>query len=721
MLKLACIIINTFTTHRDILNSQLTLWLNNRKNVISHRQLLVISGEQEWTNNIAKAHFINTTEYKSLWVTSGGYDGDAIKVKDYRSKLGHEYDYLVFDAFSGFRANAAMALSGTVKAQGLMIILCPDFSEWPTYQDPEHHNRISFGFYSKEFTSHLYQYLKAAFKADSAVAILTKDNFTSPISSVDNKAVIQSFEQQTLAVSAICKVANGHRNRPLVLTADRGRGKSSALGIAAAQLMQQQNKNIWVTATQFNTIEQVFNHAQRLLPGYKATRNQLQFKTSTLTFKSLDTLLVEHNSADILLIDEAAAIPVDILIQLTKKFSRIVFSTTIHGYEGSGRGFEIRFKNKLNNLKPDYKTIHLDEPIRWHNNDVLEKFWFNTLCYNKTTASDIRLSNDPILCRHLTKKELISSPSMLADIFSLLMDAHYQSSPDDIQRLLDSPESECFILSQNNNILGVAQINQEGGATLAPLCQDISAGTRRVKGHLVAQNIANFYHNVAFCSIPQWRISRIAIHPNLQSNNLGRQLVSFIKQEAKSAGISMLTSAFGCNIRLLNFWHKVDFQVVKLSSKVEVSSGENNCMCISPLSDEAANIMSSVREEFYEELNYQIDKEWQAVNPSLLAEILIKSPTRYNIDITKIEMIKQLCHGSRPFSAMQRVVRLYLLAQTKKLLCLPMSESAFLIALVLQNKTYQQLCRDFHLTGKKQIEDKLKTNLALLLNFKDTH
>ena len=41
---------------------------------------------------------------------------------------------------------------------------------------------------------------------------------------------------QQRAVDAVVRVVTGHRRRPVVLTSDRGRGKSAAFGIAAAQL-----------------------------------------------------------------------------------------------------------------------------------------------------------------------------------------------------------------------------------------------------------------------------------------------------------------------------------------------------------------------------------------------------------------------------------------------------------------------------------------------------
>ena len=135
------------------LPKQLSYWFEQRRSKLCHRQLLVIEGQEEWTRNAAVTLLDDNNIQSILWVgdteTKYENENEIITVKDYRSKLGHEYEWLVLNCFSGFRANAAMALSGTVKAHGLMVILCPELSEWPYYADPEQNNRISYGYQQK--------------------------------------------------------------------------------------------------------------------------------------------------------------------------------------------------------------------------------------------------------------------------------------------------------------------------------------------------------------------------------------------------------------------------------------------------------------------------------------------------------------------------------------------------------------------------------------------
>ncbi|WP_158968326.1 tRNA(Met) cytidine acetyltransferase TmcA [Paraglaciecola sp. L3A3] len=701
------------------MRSQLQQWINLRHNTPCHRQLLVISGEQEWSKQIVKSHFAKLDNLATLWVGQSDRHNNQIHIKDYRSKLGHEYDYVILDAFDGFRTNAAMALSGTIKSAGLMVILCPKLKDWPNYRDPEHHNRISYGYSHIDCFSYFYQYLGKKFVDDVSVAIFTAEQFIAPVSKLKTDSTEKSYTQQNLAVSAIYKVAKGRNNRPLVITADRGRGKSSALGIAAAQLMQDSNINIIITAPHIATTEQVFHHTKRLLPEHILEKNKLSYKNSQLCFVPLDKLILDPNTADILLIDEAAAIPVETLIRMTEKYTRIVFSTTIHGYEGSGRGFEIRFKKKLAELKPEFRTVHLEEPIRWHKNDALEQFWFNSLCYQQTPAVKIELSNHPILCKELTKQQLVTSPADFTAICSLLINAHYQTSPDDIQRLLDAPESKCFVITQNDNILGVAQVNEEGGQRLSDLAFDISSGKRRLKGHLIAQNIASHYNQAAFSELAQWRISRIAIKPDIQGHGLGSQLLSYVEQQAKEHHIVMLTTAFGCSSSLLNFWHQNRYEMIKLSNKVEVSSGENNCMCVSYLAALPNNMLKLIQTEFYQEVVFQVDKAWQTISATLLADILARTSNEKELPSFQINMIEQFCNGTRHYTSIIRIARQFILSRAIQLKTLTVNERNLIIAAVVQNKQYKQIAIEFNLTGKKQIELAIKNVLKLLLSMKN--
>jgi tRNA(Met) cytidine acetyltransferase len=694
----------------------LSVWLEHRSQHVCHRQLLVISGEKNWATSIASTLLETNVNTNNLWVGEDKHRILSINIKDYRSKLGHEFDNLVVDCFSGFRANAAMALSGTIKSRGLMILLCPNLDHWAEFDCPEKINRISFGFYDQNFDSHFFRYLSSSFTEDQSVAVCTEDSFSGSIAKADNLLDRHNFDQQNTAIEAIVRVALGHRNRPLVLTADRGRGKSSALGMAAARLMAQGTNSIFVTASHIGNTEQIFNHAQRILPMASTNKNNITYQGNTLSFKPVDQLLNNQENINIVLVDEAASLPIHVLIKLANKFPRIVFSSTAHGYEGSGRGFEMRFIEQLSQLKPDFKRIYLLQPIRWYKNDTLEQFWFNTLFHNVQKKMDnVESEDQPFSCRHVSKVQLLSDKKLLASLFRLLINAHYQTSQDDLQRLLDAPEIECFILTRGNTLLGVAQIVEEGGEYFKDMAIKIADCTRRVKGHLVAQNIASSYNATAFLIARQWRISRIAIETKYQRRGLGKQLIDYVEQQAKQQHIKFLTTSFGSNANILRFWNSREYMLTKLSARPEVSSGEHSGICIKPLTDEAGEIVESVHKEFYQELHYQMDKNLRYMSEEILIQTLLFRPDA-NVGTCKNEQIlRQFAIGKRAYSTCKRLLKEYLIINPKCFSKLPTHEQKFLVATLLQNLTDRSLCEKFSLSGKKQIEQALKANFRTIL------
>jgi tRNA(Met) cytidine acetyltransferase len=702
------------------LSKQLFHWFKQRQSKLCHRQLLVITGQEEWSTNAATTLINNNQIQNTLWVSDDQVEYEHISVKDYRSKLGHEYDCVVLNCFSGFRANAAMALSGTIKANGLMIIMCPELSEWPDYADPEQINRISYGYQQKYTKSYFIQHLISAFREDSSVAILSADNFYGKEFFVEDTSDNERYHEQELAVKGICKVAQGHRNRPLVLTADRGRGKSSALGIAAAKLMQTSAKTIFLTAPHIHTVEQVFFHIKRLLPSALVTQNSVIYQSSSLTFKPIDVLLEDQCAVDLLLIDEASAIPVHILNKLAKKFPRVVFSSTVHGYEGSGRGFEMRFIKQLSHLKPEFKRTHMLQPIRWYKHDRLEQFWFNTLFHN--VQQDINKAesiNQVISCRHVSKAQLLNNKELLANLFRLLIDAHYQTSQDDLQRLLDAPEIECFILVKGTTLLGVAQIIEEGGTSFSELADNIVDCTRRVKGHLVAQNIASSYNTPDFLLAKQWRISRIAIAPEYQRKGFGKQLIHYLEQQASQQHIKFLTTSFGCNTDILKFWFSSEFTLAKLSAKPEVSSGEHSAICIKPITAETLEISDSIHKEFRQEFLYQMDKNFRGMSEGILIQIIRFEQNAFHMTHKNVEILRQFSNGKRPYFTCKRLLQQYLIGNPACLSKLTPQEQTLLVAALLQNLTEKRLCAKFSLSGKKQIEQALKMGFAKILINRD--
>ncbi len=97
-----------------------------------------------------------------------------------------------------------------------------------------------------------------------------------------------------------------------------------------------------------------------------------------------DALLASKEKAAWLIVDEAAAIPAPLLRQLVSRFPRTLLTTTVQGYEGTGRGFLLKFCASL----PHLQSFTLSAPIRWAAGCPLESAISQLLIFNDEAFRD---------------------------------------------------------------------------------------------------------------------------------------------------------------------------------------------------------------------------------------------------------------------------------------------------------------------------------------------
>lgn len=680
-------------------------WLNERKQGLFHRQLLVIQGSPDWTGQQAQALTSGTA---SLWV---GEDEGQILSKNYRQQLGREWDNVVYDLRAGVNANALVALSGTVRRGGLMVLLAPVAEQWAG-ELHELRGKLSYGV--KKHSGLFCQWLQHKLQHNENVAILHPDSFKG----VNQPAKVQTTnlaspyasKEQELAVQAIIKVACGHRNRPLVLTADRGRGKTSALGLAAAQLLKQ-GKQIIITAPHIEAVAQAFTHASQQLGSQQSENGFIGTEHGSLKFVPVDVLLKERPPADLLLIDEAAAIPAPQLKRLLNQYSRLVFSSTIHGYEGSGRGFDIRFKPYLQTKRPQWRSLHISAPLRWYEGDCLEQFWFDALLMLDAPTNKASTTQG-LQLHHHSAEQLVSSPDLLHQIFELLVNAHYQTSPDDLQRILDAPDLQLYSLQQQGQLLGAMLVQSEGGNALTPLAEPISQGERRVQGHLLAQNLSAYLCEPALATLSHWRIVRIAVHPQYRRQGHGLRMLNELAVYARTKGIDNLGTAYGATHELLAFWHLAGFVPVRLGHKQDAASGEHSVLMLYALNEQAEYWQRQLLAHFCRELHHLLPSTFRELDSALTLQLIGILCQPQSLSIHERRLLTAFVAGTQPLE------NLHLAMQT--LLTQPHSQKQLgataAIRYVLQGWDRQAICAEYELTGKRQLAEYLKHWVKLVLD-----
>lgn len=157
--------------------------------------------------------------------------------------------------------------------------------------------------------------------------------------------------------------------------------------------------------------------------------------------------------------DEAAAIPITIMKELLGPYM-VILSSTIHGYEGTGRSLSLKLisslkqQNKFQNQGRGLKEIQLDEPIRYGNNDPIESWLTGLLCLD-ATKSVVELSKGfphPNQCDlYFVNRDTLFSyhqatEGFLNKIMNIFVSSHYKNTPNDLQLLSDAPAHQIFVL-----------------------------------------------------------------------------------------------------------------------------------------------------------------------------------------------------------------------------------------------------------------------------------
>lgn len=684
-----------------------------------HRGLVVISGAWSWA-----VEQLPPLDKNTLWLGADAVETTTeVKPTQARQWLGRECEHLVINGFDGIDLNALGALSGTVKAGGLCYLLCPDFPQWLKTPDPQNERYCVFPHQSGEQPNRWLSYLIEVIKASESALLITQGQPAK--TAILPQVTATGFEhphcktkQQLQAVERIIKVATGHRRRPLVLTADRGRGKSSALGLAVVELFKQGKSKIIISAPQVTSTSAVFERITEQLQVLEQNATLLKTELGELQFVPPDELIATKHSCDLLLVDEAAAIPAPMLTEILKAYSRIAFTSTIHGYEGTGRGFEIRFKQTLNQLTPDWSKLEMTQPIRYAQHDPLEQFTNRALMLDAKAAE---LENTDVDVRQLHLKqwnrdELLNDSECLSQLMGLLTLSHYKTTPNDFRHLLDGSNIQVFSFCHQGKILAATLLAIEGGLPQT-INEQIWQGKRRPNGHLLPQTLG--FHG-GFIGAGEYRFARvirIAVHPQLQNLGLGSQMLKHLSRYCADTGIDFLGSSFGATASLLQFWHNNDFTTVRLGITQDATSNEYSSVVLQGLNNQARQFCDEIKHKFDREFYPALTEFYHKLSHRVIWQLLSRS-THSIEPLTPQEQfeVEGFIHHNREYEFCTYALQKMALHAITNSRCLNLSEQdkQLLLNKVFRRHNWQQICKTLGLQGKKAAQKQLKVVFSQL-------
>ncbi|KAI5462131.1 GNAT acetyltransferase 2-domain-containing protein [Mariannaea sp. PMI_226] len=390
----------------------------------------------------------------------------------------------------------------------------------------------------------------------------------------------------------------------VALTAGRGRGKSAAMGVAVAAAVAYGYSNIFITSPSPENLKTLFEF---IFKGFDALgyADHADYSIIQSTNPDFNKAIVRVNihrqhrqtiqyirpqdahvlgQAELLVIDEAAAIPLPLVRKLMGPYL-VFMSSTINGYEGTGRSLSLKLIKQLREQSrtasstgegteiTDRSTgkaskteefqsgrrlreITLSEPIRYAQGDSVEK-WLNTLlCLDATlpkAKSSINGCPDPSQCQllNVNRDTLFSfhpvSEKFLQQMVALYVASHYKNSPDDLQLMSDAPAHELFVLvppiaedsARLPEPLCVIQVSLEGKISRQSVLNSLSRG-QRPNGDLIPWLVSQQFQDEDFASLSGARVVRIATNPEYVSMGYGTKALELLTDyyEGRFANLS---------------------------------------------------------------------------------------------------------------------------------------------------------------------------------------
>lgn len=546
-----------------------------------HRVMLVLSGSPDWCDRVARAWVSGCNAV--AWV--GGSGMPASKVR--QLLLGREYAAVVVDAHSGLHPDALAAVCGTVVAGGVLVLLTPPWEAWPALADPDYERLASYPHDWKTLPQHFIAHVQHSLAGVTPLHWHESGPQVPPLFPLplpDLPVVVNvgpsSAQRECLARLSCDGVS--------VLLAGRGHGKSALLGFAAQQY-KSQGKKVLLVAPSRAAVTSVFRHAG----------GELDFMAPDMLVQAVSSLILSSRDfspqglscgktgtiadvllADVLLVDEAAAIAQPVLLQLLQHFPCALLATTTEGYEGTGQGFLLRFLRELDRHYPAWQRLALQEPVRWAKDDSLQRWLYRALLLdaNEPVVHEGIDVHDPVF-ELLQQAQLARHPALLRDVYGLLRSAHYRTTPDDLRFLLDAPQLSLYRLQCAGHTVAVAWVVEEGSID-APMAVDIAEGRRRPRGHLLVQTLAIHSQQPQYLRQRVARVVRIAVHTEYQGRGLGSQLLQSVIKDQERKGVKAVGSSFSATPEVLAFWLRNGFELVRVGHRRQAASAAPSALVL---------------------------------------------------------------------------------------------------------------------------------------------
>ncbi|KAJ5157006.1 RNA cytidine acetyltransferase [Penicillium canariense] len=402
----------------------------------------------------------------------------------------------------------------------------------------------------------------------------------------------RTVDQAKALLTFVDAIAEKTLKSTVTLTAARGRGKSAALGVAIAAAIAHGYSNIFITSPSPENLKTLFEFVFKGFDalGYLDHVDYTILQSTNPDFnKAIVRVNIHRNhrqtiqyiqpqdahvlgQAELLVIDEAAAIPLPLVRKLMGPYL-VFMASTINGYEGTGRSLSLKLIQQLREqARGGVKTadadvadrstgkiskstdknlggrslreITLAEPIRYAPGDAVEKWLNKVLCLDATLPKS-RMNTQG--CPHPSQCQLLQvnrdtlfsfhpvSEKFLQQMMALYVASHYKNTPNDLQLMSDAPAHQLYVLvppideeaTKLPEPLCVIQVALEGRISRQSVLNSLSRG-QRAGGDLIPWLVSQQFQDEDFAGLSGARVVRIATNPEYVGMGYGSRALELL-------------------------------------------------------------------------------------------------------------------------------------------------------------------------------------------------
>ncbi len=637
----------------------------------NERRVLVIAGEHDaaiaTSNQILDRIDVGITD---TVVLSERDDWHAERLEYSHSDriMGRTCGAVVLDCHASTEPNAIARAAGAVDGGGLLLVLAPPLEDWPNRRDAFDEGLVVAPWSIDDVSGRFKRRFVERLSVHPGISVIDVDGWTLERSGITDPdpadpptgggrippdhAFPKAAYQRCLTADQ-CRVLGRFErllepNQAVIVSAPRGRGKSAVAGMAVTSLAAS-GMDVAVTAVTASHTQTLFEHATALANVLTDTStvidpdSHLELGSGSVRFRPPADVLA--SDPDVVVADEAAAIPVPVLTDLLS-VDRIGCCTTLYGYEGSGHGFALRFREALTTDDHRVTDCEMVTPIRYAAGDPIESWVTDALLLDAHPAVDAAVADATpasVTVQPVEPAALATNDRRLRECIGLLAAAHYRTEPNDVARILDAPNLSIVTGEYAGHVVAVMLVAAEGGLDANTRADAYRGG--RLHGNMLPDIFINEFRRPAPTARAGHRVVRIAVHNAVRRRGLGTQLLDHLRASVDDGWIG---TGFGATPIVLAFWTDLGFVPILLGATRNPASGCYSVVLLDGDHDATRGLAREFGRTFPDRLAASLPDIHRQVDPEVVDTLLAAAPVAPGPDLDANAWRQIVAMGSGP-------------------------------------------------------------------------